>query len=97
LSSLPKERKDQSLYDAVADRSYYDRFINPTQYDRRTGKHRTTKAVAPESVLLDRIQQKLKRKGERIQAEDVDTTLSQLGLAIPSERNEALPDSVGIL
>ena len=88
--------RHQSLYDAVASQSGGDRFRNSSRVDARTGKHKTSRPVAPETVLASRWSRQVKRKREANGGADgnEDVKLMEAGLLVPSHRNEALPDSV---
>jgi len=88
--------RHQSLYDAVTSQSGGDRFRNPSKVDHRTGKHKTSRPVAPETVLAGRWRRQVKRKGgvDGDVDDNEDVKLMEVGLGVPSHRNETLPDSV---
>lgn len=93
-----KIRPPQSVYDAVARRSQPDRYLRRPRVNPETGQLWGGRPVAPEEVLADRWRRQLKRLGE-VDDEDNDdidkhTKLTQTGLALSGERDEALPDSV---
>ena len=91
-----EEARRQSVYDAVASKSSGDRFRNHSKVDARTGRRKTSRPVAPETVLANRWSRQIKRNGEAVGGADdnEDVALMKAGLVVPSHRNEALPDSV---
>ena len=95
--STRRETRHRTLYDAVARKSQEDRFLNISNVNKQTGRHSATRAVGPDSILAykwRRTQAKANGKGDE-ELEDLDVRLMQAGLVVPSQRNEALPDSVG--
>lgn len=95
--STRKETRHRTLYDAVARKSREDRFLNVSKVNKQTGRHSATRAVGPDSILAYkwRTQAKANGKGDE-ELEDLDVRLMQAGLVVPSQRNDALPDSVGV-
>jgi hypothetical protein len=98
ILNSPKGVRHQSLYDTVSGQSSVDRFLNLSKVDARTGKHKPSLPVAPETVLTNRWNRQIKRKrevnGGTDYNEDEDVKLMETGLVVPSRRNETLPDSV---
>ena len=86
-------RRKQTVYDAVARKSGHDRFLYSSKSISKTGKFVHTHAVPPETILASRWQHQLRRAGVADEIDDVK--MMQAGLVVPSQRNEALPDSVG--
>jgi hypothetical protein len=91
-----KNKRRQTLYDATAERSRKDRFVDLHGRDRRTQKPVSTKPVSPDVILSSRWQRALKRQKADIESDEEEVRLMQAGLVVPSERHEALPDSVRI-
>lgn len=88
---MPAKRQ-QTIYDAVARKSCRDRFLYSNKSISKPGKYVHTRAVPPETILASRWQLQLRHAGRHEEIDDVK--LMQAGLVIPSQRDEALPNSV---
>lgn len=96
-SSLDTSTKTrhQSLYDAVTGQSCEDRFLSKSKVNTRTGKPISRRAVPPERVLANRWNRQVKEcdVGDKDNEVD-DVKLTEAGLVVPSQRENALPGSV---